>query len=78
MGLRELRLDSDSFSAFKTGRNSRPIESEISSRTDIFHFNAIVTVRKFVVDSTQRPKMKIKSETSTIFLKNASGIKLKA
>ena len=47
-------------------------------RTDICSLDAIVTVNKFEIDSIQRPERKIKIETPTIFLKNASGIKLKA
>ena len=46
--------------------------------TDIPLLDSIVTVNKFVSDSIQRPEMKIEIETSTVFLKNASGIKLKA
>ena len=46
--------------------------------TDILLLDGIVTASKFVSDSIQRPEMKIEIETSTVFLKNASGIKLKA
>ena len=51
---------------------------KISSTTDISLLDAIVVLNTFVIDSIQRPQMKIKNKTSSVFQKNAFGIKLKA